>query len=197
MSLRQQELPRPIAQMIATCGEINNTEPVRLSCPTPSHAPLAPHSVNNDCMVVKHLRSLIALCTARHELPTWSLATLCGTPVWASPWQAWLLHPGYTGMTSAMLYEAMSLPHYSYVTAIATAAASGIGDRAAATPSQERINMSLQFLWLPASSSSLLAWALPTLDSAVRSVWTGLAIYYCLLLSLCARHWVKSFMFVI
>ena len=133
-----------------------------------------------------------------HELPAWSLATLCGMPVWASPLTA--LAAAASGLhwcdIMAMLYEVMLWLRYGYVMANATATESG---RSMAWhdchASQERINTSA----VPRTPCVFqpLSWALPTLDSAVWSVWTGLAIHYCLLLSLCARHWVKGFTFVI
>ena len=150
------------------------------------------------CMVMKQLRSLIALCMCI-ELPAWSPATLCGTPVWASPWQPWLLlHRGYTGVTSWLCYMRLCYGYVMVMSWLMLQLLSQIGDRLCygCHASQERINTSA-VPRTPCVFFQPLSWALTTLDSAVWSVRTGLAIHYCLLLSLCARHWVKGFTFVI
>lgn len=58
--------------------------------------------VNNDYETAEAIHSTAHAC---HEILSWSWATLCGTPVLASPWKPWLLlHWGNIGATSWLYY---------------------------------------------------------------------------------------------
>ena len=58
--------------------------------------------VNNDYETAEIIYSTVHAC---HEILAWSRATLCGTPVWASPWKPWLLlHWGDIRATSWSCY---------------------------------------------------------------------------------------------
>ena len=151
------------------------------------------------CKQWLHGCETIALCmhVISYPLGPWLLCV-----VWASPWQAWLLrHRGYTGVTSWLCYMRLCHGYITVMSRLLLQLLRQIGDRLCqgCHASQERINMSAASAVpiTPCVFFQPLSLSLATLDSAVRSVWTGLAIYYCLLLSLCARHWAKSFTFVI
>ena len=82
---------------------------------------------------------------ACHELPAWSLATLCGTHVWASPWQLWLLlHRGYTRVTSWLCYMRLCYGYIMVMSWLLLQLLRQIGDRLCygCHASLERINMS-------------------------------------------------------
>ena len=47
---------------------------------------------------------------APHKVLAWLQASVCGTPVWASPSKPWLpLHRGYVGATSWLCYESATV----------------------------------------------------------------------------------------
>ena len=97
------------------------------------------------------------------EVPTWSWATLCDMPVWASPWKRWLpLHWGFIGVISQLCYMRL---RYGYIMATLWLCygccygycISQEKGCVKATMPAGRDEMCLQFLWLLVPSSSLLA----------------------------------------
>ena len=130
----------------------------------------------HGCVTVDITYSTVHAC---HEVLAWSQSTLCGRPVWASPWKPWLLlHWGYIGATSWLCYMRL---YYGYLVLmlwllLQLLCQGGVSLCYGCCSSQEGINMSLQFLQLFESPSSLLAHKLPTIGSAnsVNSKVTGI-----------------------
>ena len=109
---------------------------------------LAPHLINNDYLTAEIIYST---AQAHHEVLVWLQATLFGTPVWAPPKKS-ASRREYCYDDCASQERGCVMLGYAMAAALAAA-------------STRREWMCLQFLWLLESPSSLLARALPTLDS--------------------------------
>ena len=136
----------------------------RVSLPRP--LPFTPCFVNNDYIISEITYSNEH---AHHKVPTWSWATLCGTPVWASLWKPWLpLRWRHTGETPQLC--CVRFP-YGSVMATLWACCSCcysccVSQAAMAAVPAKREQGCLQFLRLLKPPSSILGWVLPNLGSA-------------------------------